>query len=170
MNILVSACLVGQHCKYNGGHNLNEQVLDLAGQHNLIPVCPEQLGGLPTPRFCCELCDGRVKSEFGDDVTSQFEAGANRALKTALENDVDLAILQPRSPSCGCGKVYDGTFSGELKEGDGVFTALLKKHDIPVIPVEKISSCIPFQNDIKFEQSKNIEEENQNETDHCKDH
>lgn len=139
---LVSACLCGVNCKYNGKNNLNPVFLELLKMGRLLPVCPEQLGGLPTPRPATEIAGGtgkdiiegraRVISEEGKDVTSYFLKGAQETLQIALQAEVTGAILQRRSPSCGVDKIYDGTFSQRLINGDGVTAALLKKHGIKV--------------------------------------
>ncbi|SMF15790.1 DUF523 domain-containing protein [Desulfovibrio gilichinskyi] len=130
--IVVSGCLAGIRCKYNGTESTDETVLELVMQGQAIPVCPEQLGGLPTPRPCCELFEGRVVTTLGIDVTTQFLKGAEEGLRLAKLVGATKAILKSRSPSCGCGKIYDGTFSGKLIPGDGLFTALLKKNGIEV--------------------------------------
>ncbi len=131
MKILVSACLLGEDCKYDGGNNFNEAVLALTAKHELVPVCPEVLGGLPIPRVPCEIVGELVVSREGENVDDQFRRGARKALEIALENDVDLAILQPRSPSCGVRQRYDGTFSGRKIPGSGIFAQLLHDRGIP---------------------------------------
>ena len=132
--ILVSSCLLGISCRYDGRGNANNRVLELLQREDicLIPVCPEQLGGLPTPRIPSE-CDGdRVVNRAGEDVTSQFFRGAAEALRIAKLYGCETAILKERSPSCGCGKIYDGTFSGTLIDGDGVTASLLRQNGIIV--------------------------------------
>ena len=122
MRILVSACLLGIHCKYSGGDNANAKVLALAANpaNEVIPVCPEVLGGLPTPRPPAEIQpDGRVMTQDGHEVTAAYRAGAERTLAIAREMRPDRIILQSRSPSCGVGTVYDGTFSHTTVPGDG---------------------------------------------------
>lgn len=136
MKIMVSACLLGENCKYNGGNNRSERVLEFVRGHEVIPVCPEVLGGLPTPRVGAEIVNGRVTTSDGRDVDREFREGARIGLQRAIEEQVDLAILQSRSPSCGVKKVYDGTFSGKLIPGMGVFAALLTEHGIKVMDVE----------------------------------
>lgn len=133
MNILVSACLLGCNTRYDGGSKLIPELEALKSQHNLIPVCPEQLGGLTTPREPSERIGDRVMSRVGTDVTSQYARGAEEALHLAGLFDCPLAILKERSPSCGSGRIYDGTFSGTLTDGDGVTAELLKEHGIRVI-------------------------------------
>ncbi len=131
-NILVSACLLGLDCRYKGDNCACEKVLALAGRHTLIAVCPEQLGGLPTPREPAERLDGRVINAQGMDVTGQYEYGAQAALALAKLNNVSAAVLKARSPSCGSGVIYDGSFSGRKIPGDGVCAELLKKNGIKV--------------------------------------
>lgn len=138
MNIVVSACLLGVNSKYNGGNNYNEKVAKLLEQHNLIPVCPEQLGGLSTPRFPAELQPGMdiIKNSNGDDVTMYFKKGAQEALKIGLLYNCKYAILKSKSPSCGYGLIYDGTFTGRLIPGAGVFARLLAENGIKVYTEE----------------------------------
>lgn len=136
MKILVSACLLGKNCKYNGGNNLNQGVLEFIEGHEVIGVCPEQLGGLSTPRLPAEIVDGIVTNKEGISVDVQFRKGAQTALAVALEKKVDLAILQSRSPSCGVNEIYDGNFSGKKIKGQGVFAKLLSAHGIKVLDAE----------------------------------
>lgn len=138
MRILVSACLLGKNCKYNGGNNLNQRVLDFIEGHEVIGVCPEQLGGLSTPRLPAEIVDGVVMNKEGISVDAEFRKGAQAALAVALENKVDLAILQSRSPSCGVKEIYDGSFSGKKIKGQGVFANLLAAHGIKALDAEDI--------------------------------
>ena len=138
MRILVSACLLGKNCKYNGGNNLNQRVLDFIEGHEVIGICPEQLGGLSTPRLPAEIIDGVVTNKEGISVDAEFRKGAQSALAVALENKVDLAILQSRSPSCGVKEIYDGSFSGKKIKGQGVFAKLLSAHGIKVLDAEDI--------------------------------
>lgn len=138
MKILVSACLLGENCKYNGGNNLNQSVLEFIEGHEVIGVCPEQLGGLSTPRLPAEIVAGLVINKEGVSVDNEFRKGAQEALAVALENKVDLAILQSRSPSCGVKEIYDGSFSGKKIKGQGVFARLLAKHDIKVLDAENV--------------------------------
>lgn len=139
MKILVSACLLGKNCKYNGGNNLNQGVLDFIEGHEVIGVCPEQLGGLSTPRLPAEIVDGVVTNKEGVSVDAEFRKGAQTALAVALEKKVDLAILQSRSPSCGVKEIYDGSFSGKKIKGQGVFAKLLSAHGIKVLDAEDIA-------------------------------
>lgn len=138
MKIAVSACLLGNNCKYNGGNNFNEKVAKFVQGHEVISVCPEVMGGLPTPRESSEIVDGVVRHKDGVSVDEEFRRGAELALKTVLENGVDLVILQSRSPSCGVKQIYDGTFSGKLIPGQGVFAKLLTENGIKVIDVSEL--------------------------------
>lgn len=139
MKILVSACLLGKNCKYNGGNNLNQGVLEFIECHEVIGVCPEQLGGLSTPRLPAEIVAGVVTNKEGVSVDNEFRKGAQEALAVALENKVDLAILQSRSPSCGVKEIYDGSFSGKKIKGQGVFAKLLSARGIKVLDAEDVA-------------------------------
>lgn len=141
MRIAVSACLLGQQCKYNDGSNCNDELIEAlrVWGHEVIPVCPEVAGGLPIPRPRAEIRAGEVVNEFGESVDAAFRAGAKAELRRIEEaGGVDLAVLQPRSPSCGVGTVYDGTFTGKLVPGDGVFVQLLRKREIPAVAADKL--------------------------------
>ena len=132
MKILVSACLLGVKCKYNGGDNGSEALWKLLEGHEVIPVCPEVAGGLGIPRIPCEIVDGVVMNAEGESKNREFRAGAEYGLQLAREEGIDLAVLQPRSPSCGVHEVYDGSFLGHLREGSGVFAALLRANGFRV--------------------------------------
>ena len=142
MKIVISACLLGVRCRYDGGDSRNEAAIKHKETSELIPVCPEEAGGLPTPRPPAEIVGGdgddvlngkaKVMTAEGIDVTDAYLKGAHHALKVAQSNSATHVILKARSPSCGCGDIYDGTFSGTLTTGDGVTTALLKRHGITV--------------------------------------
>lgn len=140
MNILVSACLLGINCKYDGGNNLRKEVKELSDKHNLVPFCPEVYGGLTTPRIPSERLGDKVINKEGRDVTENFVRGAKEALRMAQAFDCKCAIFKAKSPSCGCGKIYDGTFTGTLTDGDGVTAELLKKHGMIVLTENEISS------------------------------
>ena len=135
---LVSACLLGIPCKYSGGHNLCPGVLALRDRIHMIPVCPEQLGGLPTPRPASERQGDSVVNRQGLDVTAQFRTGAQSALALARLFDCSGAILKSRSPSCGVGTLYDGTFSGTLTPGDGVTAQLLREAGLELYTEEEL--------------------------------
>ena len=136
---IVSACLLGQNCKYNGGNNLNEEVVEFCRNHKYVTVCPESAGKLPAPRQPAEKIGDRIVDKEGKDVTDAFLRGADISLKTCMEmarisgEEIEGAILKANSPSCGCGRIYDGTFSGNLTEGNGVFAQMLLEEEIPVI-------------------------------------
>lgn len=138
MKIAVSACLLGENCKYNGGNNYSAKVAEFLKGHEVVSICPEVLGGLPVPRESAEIADGIVRHKDGHSVDRAFRKGAKRALDIVMKNQVDLVILQSRSPSCGVHAVYDGSFSGTLIPGEGVFAALLQKNNIKVIDVSDL--------------------------------
>jgi len=133
---IVSACLAGINCNYKGESKPNEKIIELVKKGEAIPVCPEQLGGLPTPRMAAEQKEDKVLTKDGKDVTQAFVKGANEVLRIANMYNCKEAILKARSPSCGCGQIYDGTFSGELIDGDGITAALLKRNVIKVYSEE----------------------------------
>lgn len=135
--ILISACLLGENCKYNGGNNYTPEVEALRERYELVPVCPEQLGGLPTPRTPAERVGDRVVNREGADVTDAFRQGAEKTLEIARASGITKAVFQVRSPSCGSGTVYDGTFSGTLTAGQGVTAELLEKNGIAVLQIEE---------------------------------
>ena len=132
MKFLISACLLGCRCRYDGASKPLPQIAALAERHTLVPVCPEQLGGLPTPRPPSERRGDRVLTRDGGDVTAQYRRGAEEALRLCRLLGCEAALLKERSPSCGCGSVYDGTFTGALTAGDGVTAELLRAQGIPV--------------------------------------
>ncbi|MBQ9709861.1 MAG: DUF523 domain-containing protein [Clostridia bacterium] len=133
MVILVSKCLMGENCRYKGDNCRNERILELAKKHTLIGVCPEVMGGLPTPRAPGERVGDKVIANTGADVTAEYELGALKALEIAKESGVELCVFKAKSPSCGCGIIYDGSFTGKLIPGDGVTVELFKKHGYKVI-------------------------------------
>ena len=130
MKILVSACLLGENCKYNGKNNFNSLVAELANSFEIIPICPEVFGGLTTPRLPSEINGEFVINEAGVDVTYEFNKGANLALQIALKENIKYAILKEKSPSCGVNKIYDGNFNGTLLTGKGITCQLLEKNGI----------------------------------------
>ncbi len=137
--ILISACLLGENCKYNGSNNANvicaDELAKLKRIYELIAVCPECLGGLTTPREPAEICaNGRVITKIsGRDVTREFLSGAQICADIARENGCKIAVLKERSPSCGSGDIYDGSFTGRLVSGDGLTAAALKKLGIRIV-------------------------------------
>lgn len=132
MKLLVSACLLGIDCKYNGKNNKNDKVIELLEDYDLIPVCPEIMGGLTTPRTPAEINKNKVITKDGINVTKQYQKGAEETLKIAKLYNCQRAILKEKSPSCGCGKIYDGTFTGTLIDGDGITARLLKEYGIKI--------------------------------------
>jgi len=146
---IISACLLGIRCAWSGDDRYkNERAIELSKVEPLIPVCPEQLGGLPTPRVPQEIQGGTgddvldnkcgVVNKDGEDVTREFIRGAEETLKIAWQLNIKEFIAKSGSPSCGCGRIYNGTFSGKLIDGDGVTTALLRKNRIRIIPEEDL--------------------------------
>lgn len=133
MKYIVSACLLGDNCKYNGGNNYSKEIIEFLKDKEYIKVCPECLGGLKIPRVPSEIKGDKVLSKEGSNVTTQYNLGAEKVLNIALKNNCDCAILKSKSPSCGCGLIYDGTFSNKLISGDGITTRLLKEHGLKVI-------------------------------------
>ena len=142
--LLVSACLLGLKCRYDGGRRpLDAELIDLLMKRfELVPVCPEQLGGLTTPREPSERRGMRVVMRSGRDVTAEYERGAQEALRLARLFSCRQALLKERSPSCGSGEVYDGTFTGALTSGDGVTAQLLKENGIDVFGEGRVDELI----------------------------
>lgn len=138
MNILVSACLLGISCRYDGMSKPNDNVIKLMDKFTLIPFCPEIFGGLKTPRFPSEIVGDRVLSENGDDVTDCYKRGAKEALKTAKLYNCKYAVLKEKSPSCGKGVIHNGKFDGGLTDGDGITVRLLKENNIFVFGESEI--------------------------------
>lgn len=141
--ILVSACLAGVNCRYDGGNSENEYVLSLVKAGRALPVCPEVLGGLPTPRVPCEIVldsggNKKVMSRDGRDLTAEFAAGAEKTLQIARIIGSKRAVLQSRSPSCGYGYVYDGKFSGKFITGNGLTAELLARNGIRVMSADEL--------------------------------
>ena len=132
-SILVSKCLLGYPCRYDGKSVPCVDIIVLKDKYNLIPVCPEELGGLPTPRIPAEVVGNRVIRRDGQDITAEYTMGAKIALTYALENGCKIAILKSKSPSCGKGTIYDGSFTGTLTHGDGITVRLLESRGIQVI-------------------------------------
>ncbi len=136
MKILISACLAGDNCKYNGGNNLNQKLMGFLADHDVVKVCPEVLGGLPTPRIPAEIQNGQVINREGKNVTKEFMLGAQKAFEIVRKEKPDLIILQSRSPSCGIKQIYDGSFSGRKIDGQGLFAALCIKAGCKVLDIE----------------------------------
>ncbi|WP_111573436.1 DUF523 domain-containing protein [Halanaerobium saccharolyticum] len=147
---LVSSCLAGINCRYDGKNNINIKVVELVRAGKAITVCPEVLGGLDTPRDPSEIIvdqqgHKRIVTESGKDVTAEFQLGAEKTLKIARIVEAEKAILQQRSPSCGCGKIYDGSFSGNLIKGNGLTAELLIENGIEVLTEADLENKLPIK-------------------------
>lgn len=143
MKIMISRCLLGENCKYNGGNNYHAGVVSLGEKHDIIPICPEVMGGLPTPRVPAEIgSDGKVYAKDGRCVDEAFCLGASLSLDLARREQPDLCILQPRSPSCGVHQHYDGSFSGKRVPGPGVTAKLLMANGFTCIEPDEIEEYI----------------------------
>lgn len=142
MNILISACLMGINCRYNGESEIVKELEELKNKYNLIPVCPEIYGGLKTPRNPAERLNNKVLTNNGEDVTDNYKKGAEEILKLAKFYDCKYAILKERSPSCGFGRIYDGTFSKTIKDGNGITADLLAKNGVKIIGESKIEELL----------------------------
>ena len=138
--ILVSACFIHEGYKYSGGANINEKVLALREKYDFILICPEVFGGLSTPRVPSEIVGDKVMNSLGEDVTEAFNLGAMKALKLAMDNNCKIAILKGRSPSCGKGMIYDGTFTHKIVSGDGVCAKLLMDNGIKVYTEDELEN------------------------------
>lgn len=133
---LVSACLAGVPCRFDSGRREHPAVIRLLRDGQALPVCPEQLGGLSTPRPACEIKDSRVQDRDGTDFTDAYRQGAEEAMRLARLAGCTAAVLQPRSPSCGFDRIYDGTFGGVLVPGDGLFAALCREQGLELLTPE----------------------------------
>ncbi len=140
--IVVSECLLGINCKYNAGNNACTSLIKLAEKGKVIPVCPEQLGGLPTPRIPAEIKNNRVINKCGEDVTANFIKGAEEAMKIVDMVKPEIVILKAKSPSCGYQKIYDGTFSGKIIEGNGIFAQKLISKKYKIITEENLNDNV----------------------------
>ena len=140
--LLISACLLGVPCRYDGKSKPLAAIARLREKYELIPVCPEQLGGLPTPRTPSERCGERVVMADGTDVTAEYQKGARTALDLYRREGCVAAVLKERSPSCGSGEIYDGTFTGSLVSGGGVTAELLKKNGIKVYGESELDALL----------------------------
>lgn len=139
-NIIVSACLTGEKCRYDGESKPCGNVIALGEKYNLTAVCPEVLGGLKVPREKCEIKNGRVFSESGKDLTREFKSGALKVLEIAEKNNCRTAVLKSNSPSCGKNTVYDGSFSQTLVRGKGFTAALLEENGIKILDENEINT------------------------------
>ena len=134
--ILVSSCLLGLNCKYDGGNNYSNEIDEFLKDYDVIPICPEIMGGLPTPRIASERLGDKVITKDGQDVTKQFKKGAEECLYLAKKYNIKKALLKLRSPSCGRKQIYDGTFTHTVIEGNGVTAELLEKNGIEIIAIK----------------------------------
>lgn len=139
MKILVSACLLGENCKYNGGNNRNAAVLEFVKGHEAVPVCPEMLAGLGCPRTPVEIVNGVVTDRNGNVVDGPLREAVARVLEQIQEARIDCAVLQSRSPTCGVNQIYDGSFSGKRITGSGIFAQALKDAGYRVIDAEDLA-------------------------------
>ncbi len=130
--LLISACLLGRNCKYNGGNNYHPLTEKLRERYDLVPVCPECFGGLPIPHDPSERVGDRVLSRSGADVTAAFQKGAEKTVEAARKAGARKAVLKERSPSCGFGAIYDGTFTGTVVPGDGVAAQALAAEGVAI--------------------------------------
>lgn len=146
MKIVVSACIMGENCKYNGKSNKNQLVIDFLKDKEVICICLEMLAGMGTPRPCAEIVNGTVIDENGNNIHSEYNRGVTQALAEIQAEDIDFVILQSRSPTCGVNQVYDGSFSGRLIPGMGLFAQALKQRGYKVIDVEEIGQEIDERN------------------------
>jgi len=142
VKILISACLLGVRCRYDGASKAHPEIQKLMERHTLVPVCPEQLGGLSTPRIPAERQGETVRTREGGDVTEAYCRGGKEALRLCRMFGCEAALLKERSPSCGSGEIYDGSFTGTLTAGDGVTAQLLKAHGIPVYGESQIDQLM----------------------------
>ena len=133
MKIMVSACLLGYNVKYDGKSNLNNDLVEFLSNYEVISICPEVMGGLSIPRTPAEIIDNKVINKDRIDVTKEYTLGANKTLEIAKENNIKIAILKERSPSCGSINIYDGTFNHQLIDGLGMTAKLLKENSIIVL-------------------------------------
>lgn len=135
--ILISACLLNKRCKYNGNHNGVKELIQWSKSHDVLVVCPEVLGGLDIPRSCCEIKEGKVINQAGMDLTAQYKSGANKVRLMAVANKVTLAVLKSKSPSCGIAEIYDGSFTHQSINANGVTAQMLINSGIKVISDEQ---------------------------------
>lgn len=137
MKIAVSACLLGEACKYNGGSNLDRNLVERLSGEEILPICPEVIAGAGIPRKCVELADGRAVNSDGIDVDKLYRAGAQEALGRVLAFGAECAVLKSRSPTCGVCEIYDGTFTGHLIPSSGIFAQMVRDAGIHVIDSDK---------------------------------
>lgn len=144
MKILVSACLLGENCKYNGGNNYNAAVAEFAKDKEVITICPEMLAGMGCPRTPIEIVDGVLLDRNGNNVDGAMRKAVADAMERIRQEDIRYAVLQSRSPTCGVNQIYDGSFSGKLIWGSGIFAQALKAAGYHVVDAEDVGSCEPL--------------------------
>lgn len=142
MKILVSACLLGENCKYNGGNNYSPAVAEFIKDKEILPVCPEMMAGMGCPRTPIEIVDGVLMDRDGNNVDAAMREAVAKAMKLIRKEDIQCAVLQSRSPTCGVNQVYDGSFSGKLIEGSGVLAQALKAAGYQVIDAEDVEKYL----------------------------
>ena len=142
MKILVSACLLGENCKYNGGNNYNAVVSEFVKDEDVLPICPEMMAGMGCPRTPIEIVDGVLMDRNGNNVDAAMREAVAKAMEQIRKEDIRCAILQSRSPTCGVNEVYDGSFSGKLIPGSGVLARALKEEGYRVIDAEDIKAGV----------------------------
>ena len=138
MKILVSACLLGENCKYNGGNNYNTAVVEFVKGKEVLPICPEMLAGLGCPRTPVEICNGVVLDRSGNNVDAKLRAGVKLAMEIVKREEIACAVLQSRSPTCGVNQIYDGSFCGKRISGSGIFAQALRDAGYRVIDAEDL--------------------------------
>ena len=138
MKVLVSACLLGKNCKYNGGNNYSPEVINFLKNKEFIEICPEILAGMSAPRPPVEIVNGKVMDNSGRDLDKQYRLGVSKAMEMVKDQNISVAILQSRSPTCGVNQIYDGTFSRKLVSGQGILAKALKDAGYEVIDVEDL--------------------------------
>lgn len=141
MKILVSACLIGENCKYNGKSNLDPNVVEFLKGKEFIAVCPEISAGLGAPRASSEIVNGVVYDKYGNNVDAEYRRGTEKVLSEIAGEDVGLCILYPQSPTCGVNRVYDGSFTGRMIPGTGVFAAALKAKGYRLVASDELDSA-----------------------------
>ena len=142
MRILVSACLLGENCKYNGGNNYNPAVAEFVKDKEVLPICPEMMAGMGCPRIPIEIVDGVLMDRDGNNVDAAMRKAVEQAMEMIREEDIQCAVLQSRSPTCGVNQIYDGSFSGKLIPGSGVLAQALKDAGYQVIDAEDIKAGV----------------------------
>ncbi len=138
MKVLVSACLLGENCKYNGGNNYNPAVIEFVKDKTVIPICPEMMAGMGCPRIPIEIVSGVVMNREGENMDERIRKAVAQAMEIARQKEIDCAVLQPRSPTCGVRQIYDGSFSGVRIAGSGVFAQALLEAGYRVLEPEDL--------------------------------